>query len=339
MISRKTLISLLILALVIGTYFFFKRNTNTTLAIDETNFAIEKTQNIDKIFLRSRFQNTSATLTKNDKGVWMINDKYEADGAKVDVLLNAVKNMKVKTPVSKDYWDMVIKNLSSKGVKVEIYSQNNKLKTYYVGGPTPDQMGTFMWMEDASQPYVVYIEGFQGFLSPRFFVNERDWRSKIIFAYEPQDIEWVKVDWTDDVAQSFTITNENNTPSIQSQAFGKGKINENKLRSYLNYFDRLAYEGFPIDMREHDIDSVYNKTRAFFVLTLKPKGKPEQTIQIHYKGLKKNSKMQLDREGVQMPYDIDSYYAFFNSNSKELLMVQDYVFGKVMKKASDFLLE
>lgn len=306
---------------------------------DETEFAIKDTKRIDKIFLRSRFQNTSAILTKNAQGIWMINNRYEADGAKVDILLNAVKNMRVKSPVSKDYWDIVVKNLATKGVKVELYSGDNKIKTYYIGGPTPDQMGTFAWIEDAQKPYIVHIEGFQGYLSPRFFVNEKDWRSKIIFAYEPSDIEWVKAEWPEDEKQSFIINNKDNNPILESAISQSAKLNENKVRSYLNYFDKLAYEGIPIDMRANDIDSVYNKTKPFFILTLKPKGKPEQILQIHYKGLKKNSKMQLDREGVQMPYDIDSYYAFFNNNSKELLMVQDFVFGKVMKKASDFIID
>lgn len=338
--NRKILVSLVILAFIIGGYFLLKRNPSTTLLGDESNFAIKDVQKLDKIFLRSRFQDASATLTRNEQGKWMINGLYEADGAKIDVLLNAVKNMRVKSPISKDAWDMVIRNLASKGVKVELYSGSSKLKTYYVGGPTPDHMGTYVWMEDAKQPYVVYIEGFQGYLSPRFFVNEQDWRSKIIFAYEPVDIEWVKAEWTEDESQSFTINNKDNQPVLESAAIGNSKkINENKIRSYLNYFSRLAYEGFPIDMNARSIDSVYHQTKPFFVLKLKPKNKPEQILQIHYKGLKRNSKMQLDREGVQMPYDIDSYYAFFNGNTKELLMVQDYVFGKVMKKASDFKLE
>lgn len=339
--NKKYLVSIGLLVLVIGTYFLLRKNTGSTLDASETAFAIENTEKIDKIFLRSRYHNASAILEKNSEGIWRVNDKYEADGAKVNMLLTSAREMRVKYPVGQDFWDQVIRNLSSKGTKVELYSKGKLLKTYYVGGPTPDHQGTFVWMENAKKPYVVHIEGFRGYLTPRFFVSERDWRSKIIFAYAAEDIEWVKVEWMEDPTQSFTLYNKEEGPELTgfTPKGGKKNLNENLLRSYLNYFERLAYEGFPIDMREKDIDSVYTKTQPFFVLSVKPKNKEVQKLQFHHKGLKRNSYQQLDMEGVKLPYEIDSYYAFFNDNGKELLQVQDFVFGKVLKKGADFLLD
>jgi hypothetical protein len=339
--NKKTLISLSILLLVIGSYFLLRRDTGTTLDASETAFAITDSKAVDKIFMRSRYQNASALLEKNEEGIWRVNNKYDADGAKVDMLLTAAKEMRVKYPVSKDFWDQVIRNLSSKGTKVELYAKGKLLKTYYVGGPTPDHQGTFVWMENAKKPYVVHIEGFRGYLTPRFFVSERDWRSKIIYKYEAEEIEWVRAEWSDDPAQSFTLYNGEEGPTMSgySPKGGVKNLNENLLRSYLNYFERLAYEGFPIDMREKDIDSVYSQTKPFFVLSVKPKNKEVQKLQFHYKGLKRDSYQQLDFEGVKLPYEIDAYYAFFNDNGKELLQVQEFVFGKVMKKGADFLLE
>ena len=338
--NKKTIISIVLLLGVLATYFLLKRDTSSTLSSEETNFAVSENTNIDKIFMRSRYQNTSALLTKTKDGIWRINDKYDADGAKVDILLTAIRQLSVKFPVSENAWDMVIKNLSTTGTKVEVHSGNNIIKTYYVGGPTPDHQGTYVWMDGAKRPYVVHIEGFSGYLTPRFFVNERDWRSKMIYTYQSEDIEYVKVDWVEDPQQSFVIRNQKNSPILESEAIkSANSLNENKIRSFLNYFERLAYEGFPIDLNAKDIDSIYNKTQPFFVLTVKAKGKDEQTLKFHRKGLKRDSYQQLDIEGVKMPYEIDAYYAFLNNNTGELLQVQDFVFGKVMKKAEDFKLD
>jgi hypothetical protein len=341
MSNRKILLSLLILALVIGGYFLLKKDKSSTLVKDETSFAVENTAEIDQIFMKAKFLNTSATLTKKDNK-WTINNKYDADGSKINVLLTAIREVRVKHPVSKDYWDMVIRNLAGKGTKVELYSKGKKIKTYYVGGPTPDNTGTYMWIEGAAKPYICHIEGFVGYLTPRYFVNEADWRSKMIFELQEEDIEWVKVDWTENKDKGFLITNSDNGPSIErlsNQSKQQNAVNANKLKSYLKQFDRLSYEGFPNNKSKAEIDSIYTQTTPFVILTVKAKNKEEKSIRIHRKGLSTTSKSYVDEYGVKLPFEQDNYFAFINNNKKEMMQLQDFVFGKILKTYDDFLLE
>lgn len=341
MSNRKILLSLLILALVIGGYFLLKKDKSSTLVKDETSFAVENTDEIDQIFMKAKFLNTSATLAKKDNK-WTINNKYDADGSKINVLLTAIREVRVKHPVSKDYWDMVIRNLAGKGTKVELYSKGKKIKTYYVGGPTPDNTGTYMWIEGATKPYICHIEGFEGYLTPRYFVNEADWRSKMLFELQDEDIEWVKVDWTENKDKGFLITNYENGPSIErisNQTKQQNAVNANKLKSYLKQFDRLSYEGFPNNKSKAEIDSIYTKTSPFVILTVKAKNKEEKTIRIHRKGLSTTSKSYVDEYGVKLPFEQDNYFAFLNNNKKEMMQLQDFVFGKILKTYDDFLLE
>lgn len=341
MSNRKILLSLLILALVIGGYFLLKKDKSSTLVKDETSFAVENTDEIDQIFMKAKFLNTSATLAKKDNK-WTINNKYDADGSKINVLLTAIREVRVKHPVSKDYWDMVIRNLAGKGTKVELYSKGKKIKTYYVGGPTPDNTGTYMWIEGATKPYICHIEGFEGYLTPRYFVNEADWRSKMLFELQDEDIEWVKLDWTENKDKGFLITNYENNPSIErlsSKDNQQNAVNANKLKSYLKQFDRLSYEGFPNNKSKTEIDSIYTKTSPFVILTVKAKNKEEKTIRIHRKGLSTTSKSYVDEYGVKLPFEQDNYFAFLNNNKKEMMQLQDFVFGKILKTYDDFLLE
>ena len=331
---KRIIITAILIAAMVASYFLLKKDRVTTLDPTETQFAVEDISKIDLIYLRSRFLNTEAVLNKIDDE-WYINKKFKADPAKVNVLLTAIRDVQVKYPVSKDFWNPVIKSLASQGTKVEIYSGKNKLKTYYVGNPTPDHMGTFYWMENAKKPYVVHIEGFQGYMTPRFFVSEKDWRSKVIFKYTPEEIASVSISWTENPEQSFTIDNTSGKPTLISES-NPNPINDNLVRSYLNYFEKLAYEGFPETKTPEQIDSIYHKTDPFAILTLITTEGDTQELRFHYKELTRSSYAQLDIEGVQLPFDLDSYYAFLNQNAVELLQVQDFVFGKVLKQAQDF---
>ena len=56
-----------------------------------------------------------------------------------------------------------------------------KIKTIYIGGETADQLGTYMMISGAKEPYIVHIPGFNGYLSSRFLCKKEAWRSKKIF--------------------------------------------------------------------------------------------------------------------------------------------------------------
>ena len=44
-----------------------------------------------------------------------------------------------------------------KTLKLKFFQTTKKLEQFYVGGETADQLGTFMMLEGAKEPYVVHI--------------------------------------------------------------------------------------------------------------------------------------------------------------------------------------
>ena len=59
--------------------------------------------------------------------------------------------------------------MSTQRTQVKIFSNKKILKTIYVGGDTQDQLGTYsMILDNSSEPYVLEIPGFKGYLSSRF---------------------------------------------------------------------------------------------------------------------------------------------------------------------------
>ena len=145
--------------------FLFYNNNQKLKSEAEKNFAIENIDEINKIFLSDR-KGTNLTLYKNDK-VWKINNKYNVRNDAINTLLTTIKDIKVQRPVSNTSYNNVIRQLASTGVKVEIY-YGKKIKTYTVGGSTSNHLGTYMLMDEAKNPYIIHIPGFNGFLSPRY---------------------------------------------------------------------------------------------------------------------------------------------------------------------------
>ena len=119
---------------------------------------------------------------KKEKGNWWVNGKFRARQHSVDLILKTIKKIKVKHPVAVTGIEYRLSKIASKHKKVEIYTGDGNLeKVYYIGGSTKDHQGTYMLLETPEDgrsdiPYVCHLPGFHGYLTPRFFTTEEDWR-------------------------------------------------------------------------------------------------------------------------------------------------------------------
>jgi len=71
-------------------------------------------------------------------------------------------------------------------------------------------------------------------------------------------------------------------------------------------------------------------------LTVENKKGEKKSIDIYYMPVNKRSKTQFDEKGNRMLYDIDRYYAIMNEG-KDYILIQNYVFGKVLKTYQELL--
>lgn len=338
--NKKTIILISVIAVIVIAFFILKRNIGSTMNGSEMDFGYASTDKIDKIFMSNNRSREYILLTKQDGRNWMVNKDYKANPAQVDILLETLRKMKVKRPVAKNERATVLKEFVLSGTKVEIYESGKLSKVFFAGRNTPDEMGSYFYMENAEEPYVCYIPGFNGYLSSRFFTNLNAWRSKTIFNYKEEDIKTIELTWNEDPGKSFTINNENNTPvlSTGNKVFENNtEVNLNKLKSYLKLWENLSYEGHPIDLKRPQIDSIASST-PFLVIKVTDKKDQVTTLNIYRKGVKSRTRVQHDTEGNPLEFDIEAYYAFVN-DKREIVQIQDYIFGKVMKYNSDFFLK
>src|SRR5690606_20976229 len=141
----------------------------------------------------------NSALIKREKGGWTVNDKYRCRSEGILNLFECIKNVEVKSPVSKEARDNVLRHMAAHAVKVELYSGKKLVKQYYVGHETPDGESSYMLLTNLStgknydDPYVCFIPGFYGYLMPRYIVNENDWRDRVVVDFIPPQMKSITV--------------------------------------------------------------------------------------------------------------------------------------------------
>ena len=348
--KKNTLIFIITGLLIIIALFLVFNNRSGTFKSRVKDFAVKDTATITKVFLADK-NNRTILLEKQAPGKWILNKTYKVRNSGVRLLFETFKNLIPKYPVSKKAHNNVIKQLAARSTKVEIYQQvyrinlfdriklfpHEKLtKTYYVGGPTPDNMGTLMLMEGADIPFVVHLLGFRGFVGPRYSTLEKDWRDHTIFKTKLSEIKTIIMEIPDEPENSFKI--ESNNRELTLTKLLTNEIVENydtlKLLNFMSAFADLRYEALLNDIDPHRKDSIINSTPKNILTVVDTNG--DSTTMISYN--KPNDNRQFDVVGKLYVYDLDRLYALIN-NKRDFVLIQYFVFDKALRPLSYLLTE
>ena len=149
---------LFLLGLVsLAAYFFFKPSSST-LKKERSDFAVKDTASITKIFMADQ-QGRSVLLERINVDNWKLNNEFKARPDAVNILLETIKRVTVKSPVNRAAFENVVKQIAGAGTKVEIYQgKDTPSKTYYVGHSNQEHTGTFMLMENSTVPFLTHME-------------------------------------------------------------------------------------------------------------------------------------------------------------------------------------
>ncbi|MCK6650514.1 MAG: DUF4340 domain-containing protein, partial [Bacteroidia bacterium] len=258
--NRIAIVVLVVLAAVSG--WFILNNKKGTIKETLRDFAVADTASITKIVLADK-EAKSVTLERAIGGPWKVNGKYNARPDAIQVLLETIKRVDVKEPVGKAAQDNVVKRLAAKAVRCEIFQNGQLTKAYYVGTETQDQTGTYMilidleTMKTSAKPFVTYIPGFEGYLTTRYFTNERDWRDRTVFQYVPTDIKSVKLEVPDKPEMGYELIINGNNDYVVKMQTGKALngIDSMAVKQYLSYFQQINFESMDLAMTQKEIDS------------------------------------------------------------------------------------
>jgi len=348
--NRVALILLIVLAGISAFLLIYKNRTNT-LDKESSSFAVEDTSSITKVFLADK-QNNTVTLTKNNPGNWTVNNEFKASKDIVNMLLKTIMSVEVREPVSKAGSPQVIKMLASTSVKVEIYQRvyrinlfdkikllphEKKTKTYYVGGATQDNKGTYMLIDGSEEPYVTHIFGFNGFLTTRYSPLLKDWREHTIFNLKYNQIKSFSLQITDKPEGSFSATKK--SPRDFDIIALKDKIpvqnyDTLKIMDLFSSFNDVRFEILLNDMDKLKKDSIANSL-PYNIITLEDMEGKKYSVTTF---LRLAPPDQIDQEGKPVLYDRDRLYALIN-DKKDLVLIQFYVFNMIFKPLDYYLIQ
>ena len=332
---------IVIILLLAGALIWFLLNkTSGTFDKEEDAFAIPSKTAIYKVILTGTDQKR-VELTKIN-GAWMVNAKYPAREELLVSLFDVLTHIKTLCPVPRAAHDYIVRNLIENRTRVEVFTGKDEQPTrvYYVGGPTPEGTGTYMLREvdgkPDSRPYITYLPGLHGYLTPRYQTDEEIWRAKILFKYTPDDIKSLSLEYMADENKSFTLNRVSKDSFALSAMDGKYTINQayqqKYIQEYLSFYSGISIEAY--DNKNETKDSVIHTT-PYCVFTITGNDNTVNKARLFYQPVNKRSKMPFDSKGKPMTYDIDHYYAAIN-NDKDFAIVQYYVFGKLLRSYQDF---
>lgn len=329
---NRIYIVLLVALLVITGVLYYQRGGSGSIKSELKSFAVEDTATIDKIVLSDK-QGKVLVLSKKNKA-WFANDSIAVRRDMIKILLETIKRVEVKAPVNKAMRSNLMKQLATGAIQVEVYTDGDLERKYFVGGPTMDGFGTFMLLDGADDPFITHIPGFEGYLTVRFNTNALVWRDREIFRYAPQNIKIVRIEYPQNKQSSFTLKIEGKDYVNLSNDAGdtaSGKINGEFLRKYLVGYADIQYENMVDPSKIPNLDELLSAENLLATITVYDKEGQKRTVELfkrYFDGVKFLPKSE--------EYDFDRDRVFVRLNGKTLYNGQYVVFNKLIVSYKDF---
>ncbi|MFA6199732.1 MAG: DUF4340 domain-containing protein [Bacteroidales bacterium] len=311
------------------------------------NFNIEDTAKLTRLVLEDRDGNKTE-LKKTNDSTWIVNNDFQAAPMMVKTLVETLRDMRVREPVARAAHANIIKQLSARNVRIDIYTQGyyihlgfiklfkrEKLeKSIYIGNQTMDNMGTYMLIKGTKNPCVIHIPNFRGYLSSRFTADADDWKTHTIFKYNPNDIASIKVEIPTLPEESFEVYSEGNTFNLRLLKTKEklSSFDTIKVTALISSFTDLNFENIANNIPKVQKDTIFTQEPSF-IITVKDKKGKSKSLKTYMKLKEGTWVSKNDKNNFYEIFDINRMYGLM-SESKDTLILQYFAIDNVIKPAS-----
>ena len=335
---KKNSTGLLILAvLVLASVAFWVMKTDSSKGGGQSfsDFEVQNIEDITKFVITESTGNIAELSKEGD--YWMLNDEFRARPENIDLLLRTFKHIAVQSAVPTELKKTVVANMAARNKKVEIYVKGKLSKTYFVGSPTKDHYGTYMLLEKngrkSSEPYVMHMPGFNGFLESRFFTNVNDWKYSGVFVYDPLDISSIVVSFPAKPSDSYKI---NQLDKIVSLTGLSGEtvtgVNKSLVENYILNYEKIYFNRIA-DFTASQVDSIV-MTEPVYTITITDVNNKTKSVDFY---LKLSDNPTIDEvTGEEFIYDTDYIHGNVRGE-QEMLVFQYFALGNVFAPKSYFI--
>lgn len=341
---KRTRITIILLSLmiVLGATALILQKQYRSQGSFFSEFAVTDTSNITSIILTDR-ENRTITLERISAGEWKLNKTYPANNVVMESLLKTLYNIEVKGLVPKSAHNAAVSGMAAKNTyvrifqkvpriklgKIELFPHIKMTKSYYVGGPTQDHLGTYMKLPDNERIYITYVPGQNAFLSLRYSTSESDWRDHTIISLAIQQIKSVEAEIPGRPEESYRIEKTGERSFSMYQYYDKPvtiPLDSIRVLEFLAAFRNIKYEGLINDITPERRDSILSSV-PMQTLTITGIDKRKHTIVT----FRRKSPYAFDEvTGKELQWDRDRLYALVN-DGRDLTLCQFYVFDEILK--------
>ncbi|HNP18823.1 MAG TPA: hypothetical protein PKL31_10345 [Fulvivirga sp.] len=234
--KNKRLLVVLGVALIITMVTYWLDRPTNELDVNKDLFSLSDPVNINKVTLKSP---ASMVTLIFENGKWRVNDRYEADPQRINVLFAILKQVKVRRQSAKNQQTALDSLFSLNGSVVNFYEGETIVKQFEVVG---DPGKSLTYMEDATtkDKYLVEIPGYRSYLAGLFELDESGWRNPLVFNLNWANLQDVKVNYYGEADNSFEIVFEDRDYTVA----GIKEVDSLRLTDFLDDVSLLYVDDY-----------------------------------------------------------------------------------------------
>lgn len=352
--KKKNIIILSIVA-VIGIVALLIARHGAKSATFDQDFHVEDIDAVTKIFMADK-QNNQVLLQRvadsTSDTMWTVDGIYPASQPMIDMLLETLHDMRIRQQVNKNAVPQVVKLLSARAVKVEVFQRkyfinwfDGKLKlfphekltvTYYVGHETQDMMACHMFRQGDKEPYIIHIPGFRGYLTPRFVTDPMSWRSHTIVHWDIRQLQRVELEIPSNPGESFAVERQGDGFAFELTQTHTPVANFDTARvaQMLSCFANLNFDEFASRVPNSNMDTSFNAGPRTILRITNTNGTTRE-LKTYLKYNNPADSLAIPENGMYEMFDLNRLYATIDN--KDTVLIQYYVFDNILQPASFFL--
>lgn len=216
---------------------YFASRAGGTVEVDKNFFKNYDLRDIDRVNLESKGEKVEL---KFNGSKWVVNEQFNADASMIQVLFATLEQAEPKRPVPASIGDSVAAHLKQNGVKVSLFSSDNKEIDFYAGGNSQKTQAFFVKEDGGSTPYLMTIPGYRVYVSGIFEVGEKGWRDKLVFGFNWRNFESLEMRFPKTPSHGFDVALRDNYFAVQ----GLANVDTAKLNDFLDDVSLLTVEEF-----------------------------------------------------------------------------------------------
>ncbi|MFA0962861.1 DUF4340 domain-containing protein [Roseivirga sp. BDSF3-8] len=198
--------------------------------IQNVSFAVPDTGAIRQVTL---FQPDDTVRLERTNSGWQVNGQYPMDANLSNVLLSLLSQVSVQRPVASSQAEEIRQRLDSAGVEVQIITETGEESRFITGGNATQTLSYFL-PRQGETPYVVYIPGYDSYVSGLFTIPTQDWRNKTVLNAGPRELQRMAVRYPENPGQNFEIT-------IGDEAISVSNVQRLDTAALFNYLQRATF--------------------------------------------------------------------------------------------------